>query len=225
MKTGNILLFALLAGLIACHNDDDSSPSTDQNNEKPPPGMAYPVYAGSAGTFMTQAEFDPPFKMVYEYDTDTNFYFGEDSLDLDLDGKYDLGVRVRFTEKNIPAINVDSNSYASILPKNGLEILFNSELCPLGLGVSYSYHWVDTLRYKDRIDDRHEMFEPAEGLPMWSLMRPMYECSQGCWVDVADRQLFIGIRKATDSTFKYGWIRVQVHSRIDFELVGYAMQQ
>jgi hypothetical protein len=47
----------------------------------------------------------------------------------------------------------------------------------------------------------------------------------GPWFNLINKDIFIGIRKNTETDNKMGWIKVNMHSRSMFEIISYAIEK
>jgi hypothetical protein len=108
-----------------------------------------PVMAGEYNTDFIFYQFPTPLAVELKYDSATNYYSGTDSIDINLDGNYDLIIGQHL---QIPHLNDNPTNqlypYCRLTPKNGLELAVNIQKYPGGLGSYKIVEWVDSLNYR-----------------------------------------------------------------------------
>ena len=46
----------------------------------------------------------------------------------------------------------------------------------------------------------------------------------GSWYVMTNTETYVGIRKTTDTGYKFGWIKFKVYSRDNFEILSYGIE-
>jgi hypothetical protein len=184
------------------------------------------VYAGVYdGTFIYH-EFVPPFKVTILWDSLNYYGDGKDSIDLNLDGNYDLIISFHLLNYeayiNQYVKNLTFPFYCTLIFKNGLEITTQTESLSVHNYTILSIAWVDTLKYSDRIDNISSW--STGGAQMWWVY-PSYLLSAGCWSNLSNSEMYIGMRMKNNSQYKYGWIKVNGISRENILFLSYALEK
>ena len=190
----------------------------------------HPVLAGMYNTKMYFKEYDPPLQLQLQTDTIQNIKYGIDSLDIDLDGRFDLriGHRINLTwnySKDMQSL--DENNFPScwLEPGSGFAIAVDLIYFPLGHGVVSSWSCVDTIQYKCKIDGLDNWKGLNNKVYMWAIPPTFYTRGYGFWYYLNNKEMYIGIRQNTGGTYKYGWIKIKMYTHDDFEILSYAMQK
>lgn len=191
------------------------------------------VYAGVIDEEMLYREFNPPLQVQLQTDSIKKIQFGSDSIDINLDGMFDLFINQRLysewndnlnqydlTHFNYPYCNLSEKNY-----KNIIEIASKKELIYSNNFKFYTdWHWVDTLYYKENINKNVEW----QGSYMW-LVKAIQglpdRMSFGTWYNLKNTEKYIGIRMKVNTVYKLGWIKVKVCSRDNFEILSYAIEK
>lgn len=155
-----------------------------------------------------------------------NRYIGADSLDINLDGKFDLTINQR---KPLESINpnyytIDNFPAFWITMKNGLEAATKIEYYGLGHGQYGNVSWIDTLNYKSRIDNIPD-WSANISHSLWSVPPTLRWGSYGCWYNLTNTEKYIAIRMKIDSRYKYGWIKVNEKSRENMLFLSSALEK
>lgn len=198
------LLFTLL---FSCEKDNNS-----------------PVLAGIIDNNMLYQEFNPPMQCKMQTDSTTNSVSGTSSIDINSDGLYDLIFQVKlpisWDEKN----NVDYGTYHNILElNNNLEVVSFKETYYIGLGQTSETNWAGALRYEDKIEADNDWTGSNRHIYMWALPTPS-PMSNGVWYGGAHSERYLGIRIASDSGYKYGWIKINPTADNDFAILSFAIE-
>lgn len=202
--------------VIACdHENGDDDP----NNNK------LPVYAGIINESMLFTELNPPLSVNLEYNDESQYYAGADSLDINSDGSYDLIIDVGIPSIDTITVTPWLYPHTTLYYKNGLEVAVYTEYYPLGLGQYGKIDWVDTLKYKVRIDTFESWSEESIRNFMWVVPPAVIWGSNGCWYEPENAERYIGIRMKHDTLFNYGWIRVNEISNTELEFLSYAIEK
>lgn len=200
------------------------------------------VFAGIYNDSMIYHEFNPPFQLQLQTDTLKNTQFGIDSIDIDLDGIFDIYVMQRIyldwtDDFNRNFLDKDDFPFIGFRLKNGFEIAFKSIQFPTGLGTTGSVAMVDTIIPDTGLHKITDWLNSDSGFInylgysnnsvwMWGAPPASYWMfgSYGPWYDLVNRYMYVGIRKNIGKNNKLGWIKVYVHSRDEFEIISYAIE-
>ncbi len=183
------------------------------------------VIAGIYDSDLFYYEFSPPLEVELSLDTLTDNYIGEDSIDINQDGDFDVFVSHRIhlpPESGTPSY--DHFPYFRLTLKNGVQVATKIQSYPVGHGQYDEVHWVDALNYETRIDVWPFWAENNVFQLMWAIP-PVGTSPYGPWYDLTNEEKYIGIRMKIDSQFKYGWIKVKVTSRDDMQFLSYALEK
>ncbi len=210
MKTLILYFFIILLIFISCSKEDSGKI----------------VLAGIYDSDLFYYEFSPPLKVELSLDTLTDNYIGEDSIDINQDGDYDVFIshRIHFPpESGTPSY--EHFPYFKITLKNEVKVATKVQSYPVGHHGQYDdVHWVDALNYETRIDVWPEWAEKNVFQLMWAV--PTAGTSPyGPWYDLTNEEKYIGFRMKINSRYKYGWIKVKVISRDDMQFLSYALEK
>lgn len=185
-----------------------------------------PVMAGEYDTNFIFHQYSTPKSIDLQYDSVTNYYRGIDSIDVNLDGIYDLIIDQHL---QIPHLtNIPTNKifpYCKLTPINGLELA--TYLCSYaaGFGTFRKVEWVDSLSFQERIDEISDWSESSVSRYMWSNAPETLSTSTGFWYEVTNSELYIGLRMKENSKYNYGWIKVNALSREHLYILSYAIEK
>jgi hypothetical protein len=207
-NTINYLFFFVL--LNSCSNNDDQNP----------------VFAGEYDSNFIFHEFNPSLSINLKFNKLTDYYEGADSIDINLDEKFDL-----FIEQQMP-IPIDSISptnskypFFKLTPKNSLELAERYFVYPAGHGYTQKVSWIDTLSVHQRINNIQYWSKTTEFRLMWGIPPSTFGTSFGFWYDVTKPELYVGIRMKNGSDYKYGWIKVDATSKENMLFMSYAIEK
>ena len=185
-----------------------------------------PVTAGEYDTDFIFHEFSAPLSIVLIYDSLTNYYNGADSIDLNLDGNFDLKIDQQL---QIPHLTDDPTNqlypYCRLIPSNGLELAVNIQKYPGGLGSYRTVEWIESLNFQDRIDTISNWSEPNTFRYMWCYPLDSFVYTYGNWYEITNSETYIGFRMKVNTDYKYGWIKVNALSRKDIYFISYAIER
>ena len=192
-----------------------------------------PVIAGIYDSTFDLHEFSPPLKVNLKLDTLNNFYVGADSIDINLDGKFDLIIKQRLYLDIKPPINYTYYNYpfCSLKCKNGLECSEKFESYYQGQGSIGGATGIDALSYYNRIDNISNWSGIITDTlntsikAMWTDTHSLYSITNGYWFYLTNTEKYIGIRMKINSQYKYGWIRVNEISRENISFISYAFEK
>ena len=186
-----------------------------------------PVFAGIYDSNYTFHEFAAPLKVNLKLDPLNNFYIGADSLDINLDGNFDLIIKQRMyldiTKPNY--YTYDTYPYCLLTFRNGLEFSKKIQYYIQGHGQYGTNVGIDTLNYKNRIDNISEWSGTVANAAMWLDPSSSLVSSNGVWFYLTNAEKYIGIRMKIDSRYKFGWIKVKEISREDISFISYAIEK
>lgn len=185
------------------------------------------VFAGVYDSTSSFTEFTPPHKVNGTLNPLTNCLLGADSIDINMDGNFDLIIKQRiFLDVNLSNhITTENYPYCWLTVKNGLEFASKLEKYATGHGQYGTAHWVDTLNYEMRIDDIPEWSGTNTTFSMWVVPPTSFWGSFGCWYALTNEEKYIGIRMKVGSRYKYGWIKVNEISRENISFVSFALEK
>lgn len=180
------------------------------------------VTAGVYDPTFTYHEFSPPFKVNQKLDSLTKYSFGVDSIDINLDGNFDLIISQSFGISTSETANLFP--YCKLTLKNGLEVASKTENYNIGHGQTGAVDWVDTLKYNLRIDHLNNWSGTNTSRWMWVVPPTSFWGTNGCWYNLTDTEMYIGIRMKIDGKYQYGWIKVNEISREEMLFLSYALE-
>jgi hypothetical protein len=202
-----------------------------------------PVFAGDINLEMLHYEFNPALQVQFQTDSLKKIKFGIDSIDIDLDNNFDIIISQRIyidwtDDFNRSYLEEDDFPFIGLRLKNGFEVAFKQMPFPTGLGTTNSVAMVDTLLPETRIDkiiDWHDsnMHHTAymgyynNSIWLWGAPPASFWLlgNYGAWYKLNNREMYIGIRKKTDTGYKLGWIKVKVYNYDKFEILSYAIEK
>lgn len=184
------------------------------------------VYSGIYDSGFIYNEFNPLVVVNLEHDTVYKTYGGLDSIDLNIDGLYDIIIMQRLTKPLTPgSFSFEQFPYYRLTTKNGVEIATRIENYAVGHGQTQTISWVDTISYQARIDDFKDWSGPGKNITMWMIPSSPVNFSNGCWFSVKNPEKFIGIRMKAGSHYKYGWIKVDATNKESIHFLSFAIEK
>lgn len=186
-----------------------------------------PVFAGIYDSTFTFHEFAAPLKVNLKLDPLNHFYIGADSLDINLDGNFDLIIKQRmYLDITKPKYyTYNTYPYCLLTFKNGLEFSKKIQYYIQGHGLYGTNDGIDTLNYQNRIDNISEWSGTVKNAAMWLDPTSSLASSNGVWFYLTNAEKYIGIRMKIDSRYKFGWIKVKEISREDISFISYAIEK
>ena len=202
-----------------------------------------PVFAGAYNDSMLFHELNPPLHIHLQTDTLQNIQYGIDSIDIDLDGSFDIlciqRIYLDWSDNfNRNYLKKDNFPFIGLKLKNGFNIAFKRMSFPSGLGTYNSVAMVDTILQNTRLDKITDWQNSNTGFVnymgyynnaiwMWGVPPASYWLlgNYGPWYNIINRDMYIGIRKENDNDSKLGWIKVKIYSRDKFEIMSYAIER
>jgi hypothetical protein len=205
--------------------------------------ITFPVFAGVYNDEMLFREFEPPLQIQLQTDTLQNIQYGIDSIDIDLDGSFDILVLQRIyldwsDNFNRNELKKDNFPFIGLNLKNGFNIAFKRMSFPTGQGSYNSVAMVDTILHNTRLDKITDWENSNSGFVnymgyfnnaiwMWGAPPTTYWLlgNYGPWYSLINREIYIGIRKGNGNDSKLGWIKIKIYSRDKFEIMSYAIEK
>jgi len=222
LNSYNFLLITFLFVLsISCKKDEISS-----NNSTTTDSTDY-TRAGIYDSNYIHTAFSPAFKINITWDSLNLYGYGQDSIDLNSDGVYDLIFKLSLL--NYDSIHLLNGGmpnpfpYCDLKTKNGFEIAMYTESYPIGLGQYGSKDFVDTLSYNKLINtiSNWKSGENSD-LVIWGENPGTTGCpSFGGWHYVQDIK-YIGLRKDGN---KYGWIEADFTDTYNPLFISFALKK
>ena len=192
-------------------------------------GCEKPVYAGVYNSDFIYHEFENPLEIKLKPDTVLRLCSGSDSIDINLDGKFDLFIKQLLSldygseDRNI--FDYDDFPYCKLYLKNTLEVATKLELYPRVRNESGKLYWTDTLKLNTRIDEYADWSGGDESTKMWTVYPKVFPVTYGCWYNISSQEKYVGIRMKIHSRYKYGWIKVNQMIRDSIKFVSYAIEK
>lgn len=202
-----------------------------------------PVFAGVYNDSMLFHEFNQPLQIQFQTDTLRNIQYGIDSMDIDLDGRFDIFISQRIyldwsDDFNRSYLEKDDFPFIGLRLKNGFEVAYTNLSFPLGLGAFYSVEMVDTIPYQARLDKTTEWHDSNmhssayigyynNSIWLWGIPPSSFWLlgDYGPWYKLSNKEMFIGIRKKLDTEYKLGWVKIKVFNHDKFEILSYAIEK
>ncbi|HLN74962.1 MAG: hypothetical protein ACM3O8_14430 [Methylococcaceae bacterium] len=212
MKVLIYWLFILLLLLSACKKDDE-------------PGTSF--LAGIYDDSMNYREINPGLQISFKYDSLLNVNYGKDSLDINLDGSYDIIISQRNLLGN-PTENTNRNNtypYMMLGVKNGVEVAIKNECFIIGHGQYSTISWVDTIAYKTNVAGITNWSESNRIVYMWVEPPSIFRPSNGPWYNLANTERYVAFRMGINSQYRYGWIKFIVASHEKITVISYALEK
>lgn len=200
---------------ISCNKD--TVPNVDENNAS----ANTEVYAGIYDSTFSYQELGTPLEINMSWDAQNLYGVGNDSLDIDADGSYDL----RFTlnllnEDSLHLVSGFPNPFPScfVTSSNGYEVASYEEVFYIGLGQTSTATFADRLDLNERLDLLPEW---ETNLKMWGenpggAGTPPF----GDWYS-ATSQNYLAIRLNDD---KFGWLEVDASNAKNPKFISFAIQ-
>lgn len=186
-----------------------------------------PVLAGIYDGAMDHRELNPALQITFRYDSLLNINFGEDSLDLNQDGSYDIIISQRNLLGN-PAAGVNRNDtypYGRLSVKNGAEVAIKNERYIIGHGQYSTVSWVDTIAFNTNVAGLAYWSESNRMVYLWVEAPTIFRPTDGTWYKLADTEKYVAFRMNINSRYRYGWIKILVTSREKIAVTSYAMEK
>ena len=185
-----------------------------------------PVMAGEYDTNFIYYQFPTPLVVELKYDSATNYYSGTDSIDVNLDGAYDLIINQHLQIPQLTdIITYELFPYCKLTPKNGLELAVCIQSYPAGFGTYTTVDWVASINFRERIDEITDWSESSKFRFMWCNAPDPFVFYHGFWYEVTNAEMYIGLRMKTNSKYKLGWIKVNALSRENTSILSYAIEK
>lgn len=211
MKAIFLYLSILLLFLLACNKDEPKAP----------------VLAGVFNSSMNYKEWNPAFQVTLQHDAMRNMDYGEDSLDINQDGNYDIII----SQKNLlgnPSANANSNDiypFYNLSVKNGVAIAVIKETNFTVINRLSNAFWVDTIAYKANLGDITGWSDNFTNILSYATPPTVFFGYDGPWYGLSNKEKYIAMRIHTNLRYRYGWIKIHVTSPQKISIISYALQK
>lgn len=214
----NALLFVLLfatQGFLSCKKKDEPDPPAQPQDE------TEASYAGEYSDDFDYFAYSPAFEVDISWDTQHLYGTGSDSIDLDLDGSFDLFLTISvLDEDSLHLLSGMPNPfpYCSVNTSSAFTCAFYTSVFYIGLGQTSSVSFVDRLDLSERIDTLSDWRNEGK---MWQenpgdVGAPPF----GDWSAVDDIH-YMAIKKGTD---RFGWVEIDASNREAFKILRCAIR-
>ncbi len=197
-----------------------------------------PVMAGTSNNDMLYYEYNPPLELQLQLYTLKKIKLGIDSIDIDLDGNFDIIINQRIfldwsDDFNRSYLEKDNFPFIGLRLKNGFEVAYKWIEVNVGQGYFNSISLVDALPYEARVDkidnwcdsSVSSYFGSQNGqIWLWGAP-PSTFWTYGTWYGMTNRETYLGIRKKTNSEYKLGWVKIKVFNHDKFEILSYTIEK
>lgn len=206
------LLFFSLILVSSCSKEVEET-----QNSTSSPQIKAGVYDGT----YEYHDYQPGIQATINWDAQNLYGYAYDSIDLDLNGSYDLYITIN-------ALNMDSayllqgalpNPFPNITLSTPTEFEIGkyTETYPIGLGQTATVEFADRLDYDERVD---VITNWNSGCTMWQ-SNPTATMPYGDWYS-ANATYYLGVRK---NGSLYGWIEVDATDSGNPIFESFAIQQ
>ena len=208
----NILRLSLsfcLLSLLSCKKDTPLSPEIPAH-----------IKAGNEDN-MVYTEYGQPIALIYtSHDSTVYSKFGNDSIDVDLDGVYDFILNSKSPYQM--EYNVPQSFYYSLQPVSNIELAYTEEILVTKYG-NFKDYWVNGYNHNDHISKEDQVWRNTTTY-FWEFNPMLPSASKGPWFDGSHGTRYVGIRKKVNHQYKYGWVKINHVSRDEIYFVGYALE-
>jgi hypothetical protein len=202
-----------------------------------------PIMAGTTNNDMLYYEFNPPLELQLQLDTLKKIKLGIDSVDIDLDGIFDIIINQRIYLNwsdgfNRSYLKKDDFPFIGLRLKNGFEVACKNLSFPVGMGTTNSVNMVDTIPYKKRLNKINNWHDSKmhsldymgyynNNIWLWGAPPTIFWLlgNFGTWYRLSNKEMYIGIRKKLDTEYKLGWVKIKVFNHDKFEILSYAIEK
>jgi len=214
----HILCLIILTSLISC-NDEFKNTNV--------------VLAGRYDSASIYHEYLPPLKVKTELNISTGFYVGSDSIDLNLDGNFDMIISMSLHPNDTIYKKGGRYYYPTcrMYLKNGFEVAMKGIPYACGHGICNHAPFIAAFEYGSDLSNFTEWSESETNQTLWSIWPDDFgfKMPGGWWSFVKNEEMYIGVRhkhKGPKNTFyfNYGWIRVNAVSPQNTSFMSYAME-
>ncbi|NQX91314.1 MAG: hypothetical protein HRT74_04120 [Flavobacteriales bacterium] len=209
MPLRNILIGIPLLLLLSC--------SKDESVVECESGTPSNVFAGVYDDSFIFTEPSTPLELNITYDQQNLYGEGEDSLDIDMDGIFDLKLTLQIiNEDSLHLVETMPNPFPNlkVTDLNNIAIAKYPEFFPIGMGQSGTAWYASMLEYEEQINI---LTEWDDSIKLWG--ENPANIPYGNWY-TASEENYLAI-KISD---KYGWIRIDGSSLQNPRIVSYAAQ-
>ena len=198
------------------------------------------VMAGITNNNMLYFENHPALELQLQTESLGEIKIGIDSIDIDLDGSFDIFINQRVyldwtDDFNRTSLEESNFPYVGLSLKNNFEVAYRNIPVNVGKGYINYIPMVDTISYESRIDGLRNWHDSKMdnnsymGFYNGSIClcgvapSPFWNC--GIWYSIKNKVIYLGIIKKNDTGDNLGWIKVKVYSRDKFEISSYAIEK
>jgi len=191
------------------------------------------VLAGMYNSFSVYHEYAPHLSVKTELNIKTGFYEGSDSIDLNLDGNFDLIISMRLHPNDTMCEKGGLYYYPTcrMYLKNGFEVAIKGIPSACGHGICNHAPFIAAFEYGSDLTNFPEWAESGTSETLWSIWPDDFgfKIPGGWWSFVKNEEMYIGVRhkhKGPKNTFyfNYGWISVNAVSPQNTLFMSYAME-
>ncbi len=189
------------------------------------------VLAGMCDSSYIYHEYLPPLAVKTELNITTGFYEGTDSIDLNLDGNFDLIISLRLHPNDTIYEKGKSLYYPTCRMdlKNGFEVAIKKMNYSCGHGYCNQTPFIEAFEYGSDVSRFSEWSEGETNQTLWNIFPPYVGYPGGWWSFVKSEDMFIGFRhkhNGPKNTFYYyyGWIKVNALDHQNMTFTSYAME-
>lgn len=185
------------------------------------------VLAGVYDSRMLYHELNPALELTLTEDALLQVAYGEDSLDLNQDGSFDVIIsgRIPLDYKYNKTTTNDTYPFFRLYLKNTVEVAYEKETYYIGLGQTSSTQWIDTIAYKENVRNITTWTESNIYRFMWVDPPTIFWGTDGPWFNLVNSERYIAIRQLSGSHYRYGWIKVKEASREKIAIASYALEK
>jgi len=218
MKNRCQIFYLLILVLISsCKNEDYINENT--------------VFAGEVKSSYIYHEFSPVLIVKTKLDTLSGFSAGRDSIDLNLDGNFDMIINL-FLHPNDTAFKTGGKyfyPFCRLLFKNGFEVANKGFQYACGHGICNYAPFVDALEYDTDISHYPDWYSGDKEQTMWIITPAGSGYPPGWWYYAENKEMFVGIRQKHAGSkksfyYNYGWIKLYFVSHHNMSFISYAME-
>lgn len=190
------------------------------------------VYAGEYEAHYIHHEFSPPLKIKTKLDSVTGFSSGTDSIDLDLDGNFDLIIS-DYLHPEDTAYEIGTKRFfpsCRLLFKNNFEVAIKGFQYACGHGVCNYAPFIEAFEYNSDINHfEFDWYMGNENKTLWLITPEGSGFPRGWWYYANEEERYIGIRikeqlNSRTYYYRYGWIKVNATNHNDMSFIEYALE-
>ncbi len=191
------------------------------------------VLAGMYNSSYIYHEYLPPLAVKTELNITTGFYEGTDSIDLNLDGNFDLIISLRLHPNDTIYEKGGRHYYPTCRMdfKNGFEVAMKGIPYSCGHGICNHAPFIAALEYGSDVSHFPEWSESKTNQTLWSIWPDDFgfKMPGGWWSFVKSEDMYIGFRHKHNGPkntiyYYYGWIKVNALDHQNMTFTSCAME-